>query len=482
MYKTFHNRFIFVLLGAALLFAGCIEDGYTTSPSDQPRFSTDTLSLGTVFTEQPTVTSRFTVYNPHTKQLSISEIAVSGKDAGAFRINVDGISGERFSDVDIRGKDSIFVFVEATLPEGAAPLSDYEAAVDFTTNGVTSSVIIAAKGQNVVRLEAEVIEEDMHFTSRLPYQIYDSLVVAPGATLTMEAGTQLCFHDKATLIVRGRLLSEGTVEEPVNICGDRTGNVVGNISFDIMSRQWTGVFFTPTSQGNALNHTDIRNTAQGVTVEGDGSGDATASPQLFMLNCRLHNSGGLVLEAIHAAIKAVGCEFAEGAGGLVYLQGGDAVFNHCTFANNYLFAAISGAALQFAHIYDDGKTGLDDGSGLPYLSADFSNCIVYGIGADVSHSDLTGSEVYLRRCLMRSGGTDDDNFIDCIWETDPLYYTVRNDYLFDYRLQPESPAIGAASPVLTLPEARFDAYGQERIEPTELGAYVFMLPETEEVR
>ncbi len=459
----------------AFLGGACIEDGFTTSPSDQPRFSTDTLSLGTVFTEQPTVTSRFTVINPHGKQLSISDISISGRDAACFRINVDGINGERFSDVPIRGKDSIYVFVEATLPEGAQGLSEYEAAIDFTTNGVKSSVVLLALGQNVKRLRAEVLESDTRFTAELPYQVYDSLVVAPGATLTIEAGATIHFHDKAMLIVRGSLMAEGTVEQPVDLCGDRTGNVVGDISFDIMSRQWTGVLFTPTSTGNVLEHTDIRNTTQGVIIEGDGV--PTSVPQLTLLNSRLHNSGSLVLESYHSSIRAVGCEFAEGADGLVLLHGGKHLFNHCTFANNYLFAAIKGAALQFSHIYDDEEIGFDDGSGLPYIEAEITNSIIYGIGADVSHGDLTGSQIFLRRTLLRINGEDDDNFIECIWGEDPLFYTIRNEYIFDYRLRPESPAIGTADASLDVPEARFDAYGSERAEPADIGAYVFILPD-----
>lgn len=475
--KLLQYIIITIVAMCAAVAGGCIEDGFTTSPSDQPRFSTDTLSLGTVFTEQPTVTSRFTVINPHSKQLSISDISVSGPDAACFRINVDGITGKQFADVPIRGKDSIFVFVEATLPEGAQGLSCYEAAVDFTTNGVKNSVVLEALGQNVKRINGDVLQTDTRFTADLPYQVFDSLVVAPGATLTIEPGTTLHFHDKAMLIVRGRLVTEGTTDRPVNLCGDRTGNVVGDISFDIMSRQWTGVFFTPSSTGNVLSHTDIRNTTQGVAVEGDGQGGAV--PQLTLLNCRLHNSGSMVLESYHSSVRAVGCEFAEGADGLVLLHGGKHLFNHCTFANNYLFAAIRGAALQFAHIYDDEETGLDDGSGLPYLEAEITNSIVYGIGADVSHGDLTGAQVYLRRTLLRSEGEDDDNFIECIWGEDPLYYTVRNDYLFDYRLKPESPAIGVADASLNVPEARYDAYGLERVEPADLGAYVFAPPAEE---
>lgn len=260
--------------------------------------------------------------------------------------------------------------------------------------------------------------------------------------------------------------------------GDRTGNLVGDISFDIMSRQWTGAFFTETSVNNRLSHVDIKNTVQGVTVYGDGTSDRE-NPMLRLLNCRLRNSAYTVLESYHAAIRAVGCEFAEGGGGLVYLQGGDGVFNHCTFANYYLYSVLGGPALGFAHTSADPETGLDDESGLPYLSADISNSIVYGNGTAFSHGDLTDTSVYLRRCLIKGEGEDDDNFLNILWDEDPLYYTVREDYYFDYRLKPESPAIGAADPALTLPEAASDGYGLPRGAAPELGAYVYVEPSDE---
>lgn len=473
MKKTFY---IFIIsLVALLTVSSCIEDGYTTSPSDQPVFSTDTLDLGTVFTDEPTPTHRFTVYNPYSKLISISDISLSGRDASCFRLNVDGISGERFSNVDIRGKDSIFVFVEATLPEAPTPSADYEASLNFTTNGVNQSVIISAKGQNVKRLKALTIEQDSHLTEELPYQIYDSLVVAEGATLTIDAGATLCFHDKAMLIVRGQLIANGTPDKRITMAGDRTGNVVTDISFDIMSRQWQGVFITDTSTGNILTNTDIRNTVQGLVITGDSESDYSTVPQLTLVNCRLRNSGDLVLESYHSAIKAIGCEFAEASNGLVYLQGGLHVFNHCTFANYYLFTALGGPAVQLAHLGPDEK-GLDDGSGLPYLSADFSNSILYGNGSELSHGDLTGYNVFFKNCLLKSSGSDDDNFLSCLWDEDPLYYTEREKYIFDYRLKPESPAIGAADPSLTLPEAALDSYGLPRGDTPDLGAYVFTPP------
>ena len=194
----------------------CIEDGFTTSPSDQPVFAADTLDLGLIFTDEPSATSRMVVYNPHSKGLNISHIAITGEAASRFRMNVDGMSGESFSDVEIRAKDSIFVFVETTLPEHAGNQpKEITASLDFTTNGVTRSVVLSATGQNVRRLSGVTFSESTSLTAERPYQIYDSIVVAPEATLTIPAGTTLHFHDKAMLIVRGRLVCEGTAEAPV---------------------------------------------------------------------------------------------------------------------------------------------------------------------------------------------------------------------------------------------------------------------------
>lgn len=193
------------------------------------------------------------------------------------------MSGAEFTDVEIRGKDSVFVLVEATLPPNSSgkPVT-VDAKLEFITNGVASEVVLRACGQDVRRLREYVVESDEIFDAALPYQIYDSLVVAQGATLTLAPGATLYFHDKASMIVRGTLLAEGTAEAPVNMTGDRRGNVVTDISFDIMSRQWDGVRFAVSSSGNRLSHTDMRNTERGLAIEGDGAG---GEPSLSMLNC-----------------------------------------------------------------------------------------------------------------------------------------------------------------------------------------------------
>ena len=448
------------------MFTSCIEDGFSSSASDQPTFSVDTLQMGLIFTEQPSTTHRFTVYNRANKSISVSNIRLSGENAGLFRLNVDGFSGREFNNVEIRANDSIYVFVETTLPanEQTEPI-EVTASLDFLTQGVTRSVVVAARGRDVKRINSLTLTENTRFEAGKPYQIFDSLVVAAGATLTIDPGAELLFHDGAMMVVRGTLKAVGQPGKEITFSGDRTGNVAADISFDIMSRQWIGMFFTNTSRDNELSYAHVCNTRQGVTVDG---GYSERPVELKMINSRLRNSGGLVLEVYHANIKAYGCEFAEAADGAVYLQGGDHVFNHCTLSNYYLFTALGGEILQFTHFNEE----TDDTSGLPYTKADFTNSIIYGLGTDLNYGDFTGTEIYLRRCLLKSVGTDDDNFLDCLWDTDPGFLTVREDYYFDYRLHDDSPAIGAGDPALTLPEASDDRYGLPRGATPDLGAYV----------
>lgn len=454
---------LLAFVGASVAATSCIEDDITLSPADQPEFSVDTLKMGAVFTGVENPTFSFRVYNRHDKVLNINSIRLRSGEK-TFRLNVDGLSGSTFSDIEIRPNDSIYVMVATTLPvNGHFRPTDVSDVIDFVTNGVTRSVVVTAEGSDVDRLRGEVITADTRWAADRPRQIFDSLVVAPGVTLTIDPGVTLYFHDGAYMNVRGSLKALGEAGKPVQMCGDRTGNVVTDISFDLMSRQWEGLYFASTSRDNAMAYTEVRNTWTGVTVDSTGVLD---SPVLSLTACRLRNSADNVLSVSHSRVNAYGCEFAEAGGGAVNLRGGAYTFVGCTFSNYYLFSAIMGPLLRMTHLtVDDAAL-----SPAPLLSADIVNCIFYGSGSEMTPGDLTGTDVRVRRSIMRSEGTDDDNFIECLWNTDPLFYTVRADYIFDYRLKPDSPAIGAALPGYASLMGPTDFYGNPRTD-TVIGAY-----------
>ena len=456
-------------LGLAGVLSSCIEDGFTTSPSDQPAFSTDTLRMADLFTLEASPTSRFIVYNRHDKGLNISSVRFIDDPAGNFRLNVDGMAGREFSNVEIRAKDSIFVFVEATLPEngGDAPV-DILAHIEFITNGVASKMPVKVTGQDAVRLyDGTLIETNTTLTADKPYLVRDSIVVAEGATLAIEAGARLYFHDGASLLVDGTLDIRGEAGKPVQLTGDRRGFVAAQIPYEIMAGQWEGIKFGPTSTANRLVHASVRNTKWGIMADNvQSAGDA---PGLYLLNSVVRNAHGYVVETLCTDVTAIGCELAEASSGIMSLTGGNHRFNHCTIANYYLFTALGGPAVQMA------QTGFPDEEPVdperPMMTADFTNCILYGNGTELSHPDLAGTAITFRRCLLKSAGTDDDNFIDCLWDTDPKYYTERSEYIFDYRLRPESPAAGAAAADLVDPAAAADIDGTPRLPNPDLGAY-----------
>lgn len=159
------------LLITTTLLGSCIEDGFTTSSSDVLAFKMDTVAFDTVITLQGTATKQMVVYNRSSKQINISSIKVAGlASKGHFHLNVDGIRGDEFQNVEIRGNDSIFIFIEAYLDEMEQDEPTLlEDRLEFVTNGVTQSVLLSAWGQDVVRLRGDTISRSMHFTANKPY-------------------------------------------------------------------------------------------------------------------------------------------------------------------------------------------------------------------------------------------------------------------------------------------------------------------------
>jgi len=472
-------RYLLIFLASIALVVStpsCISDAISTSPSDVLSFSRDTVSFDTVFTDLGTPTARLVVRNPNKKGVIISSIRFQNPDT-RFQLNVDGVSGRSFSDVEIRGRDSIFVFIECFIPEGhESEPTLTEDKLEFITNGVTQSVQVEAYGQNVTRMRAITLDSDFTMTADRPYVIFDSLVVAPQTTLTIEPGAKLLFHDKASLVVHGRINAVGAPDKLIHLRGDRLDNVLPDVGYDIMAGQWAGMFITPDSYDNRLEYVNMRSTASGLRIDSCSNLERT---KLTLVNSWLHNSQSTVIESKYARVDAYGCVFSDAADAVVALYGGKHIFSQCTISNYYLFAAISQPLLSLYHCL---PPQLADSDPNPLMEASFENSIIYGMAADINEGDLTGSQVFLRNVLLKTEGTDDDNFIHCLWGKDPMFCTERSEYYFNYRLRPESPAIKAGDPAYVGEISLYDIDGLNRLADgnPDLGAYVFKPQPTED--
>lgn len=467
---------ILTLLGAlGLLCFSCIDDDITTSPSAVLTFSRDTVSFDTVFTEIGTPTARLIVRNPNKKGVSISYIGFKDPET-RYRLNVDGQSGQTFHDVEIRGRDSIYVFIECR-PE-ASPTSEpalIEDQLQFVTNGNTQEVTVEAWGQNVTRLHGVVMESDMTLDATQPYVVFDSLVVSEGTTLHVTPGTRLLFHDDAKLRVEGTLDARGEAGRLIDMRGDRLDNVLPDVGYDILAGQWEGIRIDAASFGNRMEYVDMRSTKSGLTADSCGNLEQS---KLLLVNSWLHNSQATVLDARHCRVDAYGVCFSEAAEAVVRLTGGVHQFTQCTISNYYLFSGSAEPLLSLYHVLPKDAIG----NPAPLMRANFDNGIIYGMGTDINTPDLKDSQVFLRNVLLKSNGSDDANFISCLWDKDPLFYTVREDYYFNYRLMPESPAIGAGNPAYVGEICLYDIDGLNRLANgnPDLGAYVYQAPKEED--
>ena len=327
----------------SMLFASCYNEQFTTDGNDKLSFSTDTLTFDTVFTEISTVTRSFKVYNQHDLSIRISDVKLTGKDAGFFRINVDGYTGDEIRDIEILPNDSIYVFAEATIdPDQPVSVSPFilEANVVFTTNGNDQDVLLIAWGQNANYIPGpdspnrislltcdmgQVIWDDPR-----PYVLYGTLLI-DSCTLVLPAGARLYVHGGIAnnqigiynegliyTFPQGKINVLGTVVQPVIIRDDR-------IEPD-HEGEWAGIRLGPESGPHTFSHMQLSSGLVGIaadslaTVDIDHSSISyTAGPGFF---------------GRHAQARISNSLFYENGGQAVALTfGGDYEITYCTMAN-----------------------------------------------------------------------------------------------------------------------------------------------------
>jgi hypothetical protein len=304
----------------------CEDEGYLNSPDARLVFSQDTVMFDTIFTTIGSTTQHLKVYNPYNENVLISRIKVAGGDFSNFRLNINGVSANEAYEIEVPANDSIFIFVEVTIdPNGQNLPMVVQDSIEFTTNANIQNIKLVAYGQDFKLIKGGSLGTTT-WTAEKPYLVYNYAFVDSTSTLTVEPGTRIHFHKGTGLYVKGKVIANGTYENPIIFQSDRLEDNYRNIP-----DQWDGIILVSGSHDNVFNFVTIKNANIGLqagTIEHEGY----ASVELT--NSRIENMAYAGLFAMKSRIFGyndliANCGFYAAA----FLVGGEYEFYHTTIAN-----------------------------------------------------------------------------------------------------------------------------------------------------
>lgn len=510
--KQFYSSLVVLFFLSTLLLSSCREDFASVPSTGELEFSLDTIFLDTVFSNISSSTYQFKVYNRSNNTINIPKIQLGQGDASLYRLNVDGIPGKTFDNIEILARDSMFVFIEVTADFNALSNQGtqfiYEDAIHFDTDANKQKVHLVTMVQDAVflfpqrfedgsieRLVLGMTEDDeeisvqgfflddehLHFTNEKPYVIYGFAAVPSGKTLTIDAGARVHFHSGAGLIVannasihaNGGLSQDAELlENEIIFQGDRLEPIFNNIP-----GQWATIWLTAGSTNHKFNYTTIKNGTVGILMD---SNDGTANPTLELKNTKIYNSANVGLLARTGFVDVENSVFHNAGQASVNLSlGGKYNFKHSTISNYWANSFRQFPALLIENnLFTGTQLFLAD-----LEEATFSNCIVYGSeNIEFLLNKVEGADFNYRfeNSLLRFndflGNFSDDELYDFddanafeanVFNQNPDFFNRNNNQLF-IGLESGAREIGNNTTGQLVP---FDLNGSPRPSAPDAGAY-----------
>ena len=392
----------------------------STSANDRLRFSDDTVFFDTLFTRVGSITKRLIVHNPNKNRVRISSILLAGGTNSPYSIVVNGRSGPSLSDLDILGNDSVYVLIKVLIDPSNQNLpflvSD---SILFNTNTNKQKVLLETYGQDAHFYTKETVPCNTVWTNDKPYVLYDTINIAVGCELKMEAGCKIYMHNAAAINVKGKLTVEGTKLDSVLVASDKL-----NASAKNELGQWGGIIFQSTSSGNSISWTTIRNASTALTLM--PVVDTDTIPELILDHVYvLHASKGLI-RAAETDLNASNVILSHCPKAILKHAGGCGVWKHCTFAN-------------YSSGFFREEPNMILGSTTSTLKMYVFNSILWGDKID-EVSVVNAPSVFLKSSIWKSTYTGTNS---TILNSNPLF---KNTSQFDFRLMNTSPAINLCTP------------------------------------
>ena len=471
-----------------IFFTSCVDENISLDESLELTFSCDTLIMDTLFAEQQSATGRFMIYNNNKRALKISSIRMAGGTSSYFRFNVDGRiagKGDVLEDIVIKGRDSLFVFVEMTPPStDNQPYITLLDSLIFECNNRVKNVKLMAIGSDARVLRSAVYTTNATIDSLRPNLVFNHIYVAEGAKLTITEGAKLYMHASANIIVDGELECRGTFEHPIIIRGDRFDciNDVDQTPYSQMPNQWGGIYLQNAQSQHIIENTHIRGSGVGVLLIGANRSE----PKLELRNSVIHNSGAYGIYSQQGSVVVENSEISNCGESCIVQLGGSLRMAHTTVANYYRYASRKNSSVRILSYVIQNGTPLY----FPITSTVIENSIIFGSNSEeleLAH-DTTSTidyNVLLSHTLIKGKRLETSNFIDCYWAKsrnernalDTVFVNTKIDNIaetgyFNFRLDSLSHArnLGSTS-VANLYPLDLDGKDRNRDNMPDLGAY-----------
>jgi len=381
-----------------LSVSSCRKDFSTIPSFGELEFSKDTVFLDTIFTNIGSATYNLKVYNRSNDDITIPNITLERGTVSNYRLNVDGIPGKSFQNIDILAKDSIFIFVETTIDIASVsnPLYTDRILFDNGMNQQDVKLVTLVQDANFIfpgrdpftlkidslTLDGEattikgrfLTNDELTFTNTKPTVIYGYAAVSSNNTLTIPPGAKVYFHDNSGLIIDtdASLKVNGTLNDKVIFEGDRLEN-----SFSSLPGQWGTIWLRAGSKENVINHAEIKNGIIGILVDSISS---ASTPTLTLKNSEIinHSNFGVLARetSIHGENVVIGN---SGEASLACIIGGSYNFTHSTFANYWSNGIRSLPSVLINNYYTyTNASGQEIIETRDLITANFTNCIIDG--------------------------------------------------------------------------------------------------------
>ncbi len=394
-----------VIVFSIISLSSCRDDFDSLPNTGNLEFSRDTIYLDTVFTNIGSSTYNLKVYNRSNEDINIPTLKLGNGENSKYRLNVDGIAGRNFNNIQVLAKDSIFIFVETTLNiDDNTNANEFlytdqilfesgagQQKVELVTlvkdavflypadlgngNFETLNLGMDAEGNDVLIQGFFLDDNELTFTNEKPYVIYGYAAVAPGKTLNIQPGARVNFHFGSGILVAntGSIKSIGAQsfdpiakENEIIFEGDRL-----EPDFADVPGQWGTIWCTAGSTNNQFEYTTIKNSTVGILMDSN-DGDET----LTLKNVQIYNSANVGLLARTGNVYGENVVINNsGQTSLSCSFGGTYTFNQCTFANYWTQGFRRFPAVAIDNVFDNGDGTFQNRD---LIQADFTNCIIYG--------------------------------------------------------------------------------------------------------